>query len=65
MNVFIRYITGFSAIPQYMRFDILNNVYEDFNFVQRADCAVCGEHGIEGKGVVLPDGLKSCKEGVI
>jgi len=69
VDMFIRYITGFSVTPRYIRLDMLNNVYEQFNFVKKTDCPVCGQHGIEGKGKemeqILPNRNRPTSEEVI
>lgn len=50
VDMIIKYITGFSEIKTYMKYDLLNMTSQTFNFAKKEDCLICGENGVEGKG---------------
>ena len=49
-DIVMKYITGFSAVPTWVRHDLLTHKTTVLRFVRRATCPVCGTEGIEGLG---------------
>ena len=50
LHIAINYLTGFTEAPIYLRYDLLRHHTTQYSFTKRADCPICGEEGIEGKG---------------
>ena len=55
-DLLVRYLTGFSSVPTFLRFDLLNHVFTSFRFQKREDCPICGREGAEGMGEEFPRG---------
>lgn len=50
-DLLVRYLTGFSPIPRYLKVDLLSLATQEMHFVRRSSCPICGAEGVEGKGV--------------
>ncbi|MBE0427238.1 MAG: ThiF family adenylyltransferase [Nitrospirae bacterium] len=62
VDVIIKFITGFSEIQTYMKYDLLNMTSQTFNFGKKTDCLICGHNGVEGKGddvITVPFGCSN------
>ena len=53
-DLLLRYLTGFSSVPTFLRFDLLNRESTSFRFQKREDCPICGKEGVEGMGEEFP-----------
>jgi molybdopterin/thiamine biosynthesis adenylyltransferase len=53
-DLLVRYLTGFSSVPTFLRFDLLNHKFVSLRFQKREDCPICGKEGVEGMGEELP-----------
>jgi len=49
-DTLMKWLTGFSAPPTWLRYDLLTHRAIPMKFVARRDCPICGEGGIMGLG---------------
>lgn len=49
-DTLMKWLTGFSAPPAWLRYDLLTHRAIPMKFVARHDCPICGEDGIMGLG---------------
>ena len=49
-DALMKWLTGFSAPPTWLRYDLLTHRAIPMKFVARRDCPICGEGGIMGLG---------------
>jgi hypothetical protein len=49
-DALIKWITGFSKTPRWLRYDLLAHQSTSLNFASRPGCPICGEEGLMGLG---------------
>lgn len=49
-DIAMKFITGFSGVPKWIRYDMLQHKTIEMQFARRRTCPICGEDGIEGLG---------------
>ncbi|MCX6925396.1 MAG: ThiF family adenylyltransferase, partial [Verrucomicrobia bacterium] len=49
-DILMKYVTGFSAVPTWIRYDLLRHTTAQLHFTRRFDCPICGAEGVEGLG---------------
>jgi molybdopterin/thiamine biosynthesis adenylyltransferase len=50
VDTLMKWLTGFSSFPSWLRYDLLSHQAIPMKFVTRPDCPICGENGVIGLG---------------
>jgi len=50
LQIALSYLAGFAEVPVFLHYDLLRYQVEQYRFVSRPECPICGHNGIEGRG---------------